>query len=341
MRDVDINKDYFKVLDSLFRTGVRKTKKELQAALKETLGRDVSSTTLDRALSYFKQNTPLEDTLRPVASDNKSKNLHQYTYKKISFTLYNSLLSFEEECYLDQALTALEKFQFTGQFTWLSPVLELIRNKFSDVGKIPGAKGYYVSVDGNDQYSGTAHLGLLYQCICTQEVLSIAYKSFMFGSRRLVLHPYFLKQYNNRWFLFAWNNEVNKLSVLALDRIKKIDILEDPMVPYRPNRNINFESYFDDIIGVTKLANEPVQKIVLRFSPQRYKYIETKPIHPSQTNVEGCDYTISIKVRWNRELDSTIMYFGNQVEVLEPQSLRDHIKAKVAKMAKKYNIIKS
>ena len=37
---------------------------------------------------------------------------------------------------------------------------------------------------------------------------------------RVIIHPYYLKQYNNRWFLFGYNPEKRKSDWnLALDRI--------------------------------------------------------------------------------------------------------------------------
>lgn len=336
-RDIK-NTTRMRILDGLFRTGAYYTKEDLLGLLKKELGSDVSPSTLDRDLGYLKTNAPLEETTKPVEFSDNRKNLRQFRYKDPKFSIFNTALTHKEAAYIESAIDTLGRFQFAGQEAWLSPVLELIRNKFCDSVKNDDNRGKIVSVDGNENYTGTAHLGMLYQSIIKNTVLEVRYKSIIQGRKRWKLHPYFLKQYNNRWFLFAWNEDLGKMSTLSLDRIAGIEIRND--CEYRPNV-IDFEHYFDDIIGVTKVENELVQKVVLRFSAQRYKYIETKPIHKSQKKVEGCDNTIAIWVRWNRELDSTILYFGNQVEVLEPQSLRDHIKAKVAKMAIRYKIIKS
>ncbi len=332
--DRDYNKNArYSVLDKLFRKGTY-TKAELSNILLTKYNMPISEATMNRDISYFLglPGCPLNETLSGKGNE------RQYTYDNPRYSIHNIPLTEEETIALEQSLLALDRFQFTSQFGWLSPILATLRDRFRL--SCESEEDYYIDIDSNDQYSGASMIGDVYKFISSHTVVRVKYSSFFSTKKVWVIHPYLLKQYNNRWFLFAWNHNLNKLSVLALDRIIRIEKNEDPEIEFREN-DIDFTHYFDDIIGVTKLENEPVQRVVLRFSPQRFMYIATKPIHSSQKEVEDLDNTISINVRWNRELDSTIMYYGNQVEVLEPQSLRDHIKAKVAKMASRYNIIKS
>lgn len=117
----------------------------------------------------------------------------------------------------------------------------------------------------------------------------------------------------------------------ALDRIvsfKKVD------VPFCNNTQINFDTYFDDVIGVT-VPKVDIETVVLRFSENRFPYIVSKPLHQSQeVNLE--ERTITIKVKPNKELDQLILSFIPDVEVLSPQSLRDTIKEKIEENLKKY-----
>lgn len=49
------------------------------------------------------------------------------------------------------------------------------------------------------------------------------------------------------------------------------------------NKDIDFTEYFDDVIEITVPSNKAIEKIRLKIDKVRYCYIESKPIHPSQT----------------------------------------------------------
>ena len=67
-------------------------------------------------------------------------------------------------------------------------------------------------------------------------------------------------------------------------------------------------------------------------------YIRTKPLHLSQRIVEEAeDYAIiSINVKVNKELESLILSFGEDIEVMAPASFRDRIAEKIQATNKKY-----
>jgi hypothetical protein len=79
------------------------------------------------------------------------------------------------------------------------------------------------------------------------------------------MNPYFLKQYNKRWFLFGLNSFDKLLYTLPLDRIKKIDITKDD---YIENTIVNFSEYFEDIIGVSRRLEDNPIKIKLMFNKE-------------------------------------------------------------------------
>ena len=64
----------------------------------------------------------------------------------------------------------------------------------------------------------------------------------------MTIHPYYVKQYNGRWFLYGLNDERNEISNLALDRIQSYKMSE---IPFKKNEQIDFSTYFDDVMGAT------------------------------------------------------------------------------------------
>jgi predicted DNA-binding transcriptional regulator YafY len=109
-------------------------------------------------------------------------------------------------------------------------------------------------------------------------------------------------------------------------------------VSFIPNTEGDFREYFKDIVGVTVPKEHPVaEKVVLKFDAARFPYIVSKPIHPSQEVISEEDCTLQISVRPNKELESRIFSYGPQVEVLEPEWLRQQIEGKIEETLKKYS----
>lgn len=108
-------------------------------------------------------------------------------------------------------------------------------------------------------------------------------------------------------------------------------------IRFIPNTGVDFEHYFDDIVGVTIPKDEVVKEhIVLKFTKQRFPYVTSKPIHHSQETVSEEECTISIDVRPNRELTAQLLSFGPDVEILSPDGVRDEISKKIEENFKKY-----
>jgi predicted DNA-binding transcriptional regulator YafY len=145
-----------------------------------------------------------------------------------------------------------------------------------------------------------------------------------------------LKQYNNRWFLIGQNPNYESFTNLALDRITSISINNDK--DYIES-DIDFEEYFDDVIGVTIPKNRQVEKIEIYVADQKTKgYIETKPLHGSQTPLNEFDdgYKFSIKLTPNNELESLLLSFGENIKILAPDSLKERVKNRLIESIKHY-----
>lgn len=186
------------------------------------------------------------------------------------------------------------------------------------------------------------HFSELQKHILNKEVLEITYEPFKKSARTHTVHPYRLKQFNRRWFLVGLHvfpkeqKRGPQIYVYPLDRIHKIQRSSNPFI--EPKVDLNH--YFDDIYGITLDHNTPVENVVLRVTNERFKYIKTKPIHPSFTisrsKSSDLHTVFTIRVRPNKELESLILSFGEDMEVLEPASLRATIENKLQKMQKLY-----
>lgn len=115
---------------------------------------------------------------------------------------------------------------------------------------LKGDRQNVVGFEQNPYLKGLNFFTELFYAIVNRQVLRIGYKSFHSEKRDYILHPYYLKQYNNRWFLFGLNHDLGKITNLALDRILTV---EPGDLPYIGNLQIDFEAYFEEVVGVMVL----------------------------------------------------------------------------------------
>jgi len=72
----------------------------------------------------------------------------------------------------------------------------------------------------------------------------------------------------------------------AVDRIKSVTPHTD--IQYDPTE-VDFEKFFDHIIGVTDNNNKPVEHIEIWVSASELQYILSKPLHHTQKVVSQDD----------------------------------------------------
>ena len=253
-----------------------------------------------------------------------------YRYSDENFSINKREFSEAELDTLDEALVMLNRFNGEAGFDWVSEFIANFEDKLGRKKNTDPIIGY----EKNPFLKGIENLSVLYNFIVNKQPLKIVYRKYTQEEKIHLFHPYYLKQYNNRWFLFGITEQDRGfLTNLPLDRIEAI---EPASVPYIPNPGFNFEEYFDDVVGVSVPRSGEPEKILLKFSEQRYPYICTKPIHPSQKELDRNNRIIQIEVFITPELESLIFSFGDQVEVLEPDSLRKTIAKKVKKLTEKY-----
>jgi predicted DNA-binding transcriptional regulator YafY len=180
---------------------------------------------------------------------------------------------------------------------------------------------------------GISFFSELLQAILTKRVLKLRYTPYGKDTQTVNVYPYHLKQFNDRWYLIAQAIGYQSYAHYALDRI---DSFEEIAIPYK-DAEVDFSEYFDDVIGVT-VPDGDAEDIVIKVTGKRFNYIRTKPLHLSQRIIEEAEgyAVISINVKVNNELESLILSFGDDMEVIAPASFRERIAGKIQAMNNKY-----
>lgn len=255
-----------------------------------------------------------------------------YRYLNPSFSIYKRPLDDQEMDMLVQAIGVLNRFKGLPQFEWMESLLTHLEDKFHLKGNDSSVIGFEQNID----YTASSLLTPLFMSIVNKQVIQVNYETFDNKETLWTIHPYYIKQYNNRWFLFGLNSmEKNQISVIPLDRIKAFEA--DSSQKYIENETIDFDEYFDDVIGVTIPKKSKSCPIVLQFSPNRFPYITTKPLHGSMIIRDKDHCIIELNLIPNKEFESLILSYGSDVKILEPEWLKDKIMSKIEDMMKNYS----
>lgn len=242
-----------------------------------------------------------------------------YMYADPDFSINNKGLSENESARMKEAIMILSRFKGMPQFEWVDEVVAKFESRF---GLKEGTKKI-IGFDENKDYTAVEYISDLFDAIYSETVIKVTYKDFKSPTEYdVIVHPYYLKQFNNRWFCFGLDNEKKSLRNLALDRILKIKRLKQKYI----KSDIDFEEYFEDVIGVTVNENVKLETIVIKISKKHWPYIQSKPLHGSQKKkVEDKDsVTISIEVKPNYELESLLLSHGENIEIVAPEKFRVH-----------------
>lgn len=275
------------------------------------------------------QNPPYNAQIKKWKSGHRT----MYLYEDVHCSMPYLYLNEENVGIVRQTIDLLEQFKGIPQYDYVGSILRQF-----EIEQYVANQGNVVSFQHNPLLLGLDSFAPLLGFILNKQPLSLSYQQFGSKPQTIIVHPYHLKQYNSRWFLLALDEKKDKLSVYPLDRIVGFKAIKREFC----ETDVDFDEYFDDIIGVTVYENEPVQTIKLRVYYKRYSYMQTKPIHASQTIVHAesdDEYkVITIKVRWNRELEALISSYGKDMEVLEPLEIRERIKANIKNLCRMYEV---
>lgn len=252
-----------------------------------------------------------------------------YKYENSNFSISNQPLNETEANQLREALLTLDRFKGLPQYNWINEINARLDSSFN----LKQKEGKIISFEQNEYLRGLEFISELYNAILYKKVLTIDYKSFNSDEvYSITISPYYLKQYNMRWFLFGKSDNFETITNLALDRIEKIASSNEV---YKKS-NIDFSDYFEDIIGVT-IPNDNVLDIVLKVDKTLIPYVTTKPLHGSQKIKESeNNFEVHLKLIPNYELETLILSFGEKMQVLEPKIFVQKVKERIDKMKNNY-----
>jgi predicted DNA-binding transcriptional regulator YafY len=301
--------------------------------LSDYMGKEisVSKRTLFGDLKYMK-----DDSNGFNAPIHYSKELG-YHYTVDGFSIYNTDIKKSDLEILKDTIATLSHIADKAQFDDLKGVINRLESTYNISYDENTAPILYFEESLNIE--GQKWINNLKQAIRKKQVMRVQYRPFDKEPYLRYVSPWFLKEYNNRWFLFGYQHAEKKdsyegITNLALDRIVEIS---PSIKPYHENADTSPETLLNKVIGVS-ISDGPIEHIRFKIYGTRRHYAATKPIHKSQNTVTASeDYTLfSIDVIPNFELETKFLSFGPDLEVISPATLRDQLKEKIKAMERVY-----
>lgn len=246
-----------------------------------------------------------------------------YRYEDTNYSINNAPLNDVEMNEFQSAIHVLSQFEGMPQFGGIQEIIAKLKYDLKDKSNTKP----FIGFDSNQDLKGIEHFGFLYHAVQNQIPLKITYKDFKIEEPySYTLHPYYLKQYNNRWFLFGLNLLQEKSDYnVAIDRIVSVEASDEQFIA---NTEIDWQEYFSDMIGVSKPVDGKIEEVILYFNQLTGKYMENKSIHETQRHkwIDENTFEVRIKVYLNYELERLILSYGESVKVVSPVQLQKIIK---------------
>jgi proteasome accessory factor C len=147
------------------------------------------------------------------------------------------------------------------------------------------------------------------------------------------ISPQRLIHYRDNWYLDAWCHTRKALRSFAVERIIAAKALPQPCrdVPEK-----QLDAHYASSYGI--FAGKPKHTAVLRFTPERARWVADEHWHPQQQSLvlEDGSYELRIPYSDPRELVRDILKHGAEVEVVEPASLRQLLQQQLQQALEKY-----
>ena len=132
--------------------------------------------------------------------------------------------------------------------------------------------------------------------------------------------------YRDHWYIDAWDHEREALRTFALDRVREISILNNPV---RTLEDTELDLKLRAGYGI--FAGTVIDTATLRFDSKIAEWVAEETWHSDQEGVQEADGSYLLKVPYSNptELLGEILRYGNQVEVPGPKELRDQVRSEL------------
>jgi proteasome accessory factor B len=172
------------------------------------------------------------------------------------------------------------------------------------------------------------HVHLLTKAWAERRVVALDYDPARYGTgserRRALVRPYLIEPslQTHALYLIGWDETRGALRTFKIERIRDVALTPQSFEPPEAGALESMLSRAWDII-----ADQPETEVVLRFAPSVAARVQEATWHPTQEVREEADGSLTWRaiVAGTIEIRLWILSWGDSVEVIAPETLRDDV----------------
>ncbi len=255
-----------------------------------------------------------------------------YRYSDAKFSINNYPISISGFDKIKEAMEVFKRIKGIPEFYWIRKLFL----KLEESIVLQKEEYHGISFDSNESLKRLDFIGDIFQNILEKKVLCISFQTHQIGvSEEITIHPYYLKQFKNRWFLMGYKSSDDALFHLDLSSIQSIKTVN---VPYISSK-IDIEAYYKNVYGITIPSKSRVTKVVLKASSNVSSQFLLTPMHPSQKIISDSEQGLvfSLELIPNEELEQEILSYGEHLILLEPENFRYKLRDRLLKSMEYYD----
>lgn len=308
-------------------------RQECEDALYGSGGEAISLSTIDKDINAMRN----ESELGYYAPIKFSREHGGYYYDQEGYSIEQLSLNDEDLEAIHFATATLEQFRHIPFLKQYESAIEKIVSRVR-ITPNPNEEGLdkYIQFETSTVTKGTAYLGKLLQNIRSLQMVRIKYRKFSDDKlKEYLLNPLLLKEYSNRWYLIARNDESGKIQTFGLERIEHLELGEKV---FKPDPDFDPEIFFRYSIGITEAKEKPLM-VILETDLALGRFLTSQPIHSSQKSEITGDKRMKFElfVTLTPELLTLILGYGNQMKVIAPPRLKKMVIEKLQASMDLYN----
>ena len=309
----------YKVIDMLVRNNMRPypTMEDIIEACREKLGIDPSIHTIQKDINRMKLDPP-EGFSAPLEYNTSKRG---YEYLDPNYSISGIPLSDSDIDTIKESIDLIRNIGRSQMSEKFNSAMEKILTTVLEEFPQANAKRQILHTMTPPAARGFEHFDLFYSACREKRPVSFVHYSYKKREfKSITIHPYMIKEFDNKWYIMGYSENHKLLRTFGLDRVFDPFILKKPFVSPDPQSlAVNTHDYY----GVFPIPQQKMQKIKIEASALATEYFQAYPIHESQKVKKDPDgfSTISFHLIPTIELTRLFLSYGRHVKIISPEWL--------------------
>lgn len=186
---------------------------------------------------------------------------------------------------------------------------------------------------GSRHYRLPAFEGICVALFKRRRIRLVHYKRQSDERIERIISPLRLVHYRDNWYLDAWCHVRKGLRTFSVDAIREVETLTHKAKDVSENK-LNEEL----ASGYGIFAGRIIDTALLKFSPERARWVSREIWHPKQLKEFNEDGSLMLEIPYSdeRELIMDILKHGSHVQVLKPENLKQTVISELKKTLTNY-----